>query len=126
MAQAVSDLEWPMFCFLNRNCLFKLDHAASLTANSHQSECLDELAAQGACSDHEQVDFAKFLLKFVAVNCNLVVVPALARLSVDFSFGKSLVDIKVEPLPDWGVFSSKLHDLLGNDAAKKGAHWRNR
>ena len=101
--------------------------SSTVTSETDHSKSLDKLTSQSSRTNHESVDLPQLGLNLLSINCNLVVVSAVHGLSVDVVlFGKSLVDVKVEPLLEWRVLSSLLHDLLGNDTSEESSNGRDR
>ena len=95
-----------------------MNHSLRTTSDTHKSKSFDELAAKSTSSYHEQINFQKIFLNFLSVNCNLVIVSASFRSSVDFGSWEGLKDIEVEPLLQRRVLASFLDDFLGNDTTE--------
>jgi hypothetical protein len=64
-------------------------------ADSHKSECLDILASESACTDHESIDFGQFFLNLTAVYDDLVVVSAVHWCAISLAAGKGLKNVVV-------------------------------
>jgi len=101
-----------------------VDAALVRAANTHQSECLDELTAQCTGTNHEKIDFGKLLLQLLTVNLDLVIVSCSKWNLIHSSLGEGLVDIEMEPLLERRELSCVFDDLLRNNTTEESGHWR--
>jgi hypothetical protein len=95
------------------------DFAILGATNTHQGKCFDVFTAKSTSSHEESLHFLKLLLNFSSIDFDLVIVSAVHGCSVNSSFGESFKDIVVEPLLQWGILASELHNFLGNHSSEE-------
>ena len=93
----------------------------STATNTHQSKSFNKFTAECAGTDHESFYVSKFLLNLATINLNLVVVSAIHRCSVHWSFRKCFENVIVKPLFKRCVFTSKFNNFLSNYTTEKCA-----
>ena len=71
------------------------DFTTLTAAKTHKSESFDVLATEGASTDHKRVNFAEFILDFLTIDTNLVVVSAATWFPVRWSNWERLKHIVV-------------------------------
>jgi hypothetical protein len=98
------------------------DFTTLTAAKTHKSESFDVLATEGASTDHKRVNFAEFILDFLTIYTNLVVVSAATWFSVRWSNWERLKHIVVEHLSHRRILASILYNFLGNNTSKKSCH----
>jgi len=96
-----------------------VDFSLGSTANTHKCKCFDVFATKSSSADHESFDLAKLLLNVATEDLYLIVVSAVSRSSVDFTFWNCFKNVVMQPLLQWTVLSCKFDDFLGNDSSKE-------
>ena len=100
-------------------------HFSSITAETHQSERLEVLTAQGSTSNEEGLLTANSPLYIRPEDGDLMVVTGGHWSGVGGDGGgEEFEGIEMKPLSDGSVLTRLLSDFLCDDSAKEGTQWR--